>query len=223
MPTLTRRSLLVRSVGVAAATTLLPYLDLPGGWMPSTAFAAAADNPGRAAAAYTAMQAQKPRQYFYLPTSKLFREFYPYDQTLDQPNGYLWSFEEATRATLYLYGMPNATGTYKTAIQDRFVARENYWDGETTQRAYRSYPKTGDRYFDDNCWTGSDLLQHHLLTSTTSTSTALDRAQAVWTYIQTGWTTNLPNPGGVRWIDSPSNGDRATDSTAGWAKLGAHL
>jgi predicted alpha-1,6-mannanase (GH76 family) len=103
------------------------------------------------------------------------------------------------------------------------TTREKYWDGGTTQRAYRSYPNTGDRYFDDNCWVGSDLLQHHIMTTTASTSTALDRAKSVFSYIQTGWTTNLPKPGGVRWIDSTSNGDRATDSTGGWAKLGAGL
>jgi hypothetical protein len=191
--------------------------------MASTAFAATADNAGHAAAAYGVMQAQTPHQYFYLPSSKLYLEFYPYDQNQDPPSGYLWSFEEATRATLYLYGMPNGVTTYASAIEDRFTAREKYWDGGTTRRGYRSYPLTGDRYYDDNCWVGGDLFQHHILTTTGSTSTALDRARGVWSYIQKGWTTNLPKPGGVRWIDSRSNGDRATNSTAGWAKLGAQL
>lgn len=184
--------------------------------MPSTAFAA--DNAARAADAYKAMQTA-----FYQPSDKLYREFFKYDPMLDQPIGYLWSFEEAARATLYLYGMPGAANTYATAIQHRLSARETYWDGGTAQRAYRSYPNAGDRYYDDNCWVGSNLLQHHLMTSTASTSTALDRARAVFSYIQTGWMTNLPRPGGVRWIDSRSNGDRATNSTGGWAKLGAHL
>jgi hypothetical protein len=167
------------------------------------------------------MQSQR---YFYQGSSKLYREFYRYDASLDRPNGYLWSFEEATKATLSMYGMPAAANTYASAIQDRFTARENYWDQSlTTERAYRSYPVTGDRYYDDNCWVGSDLLQHHLFTATAPTSTALDRAKAVFSYIQTGWTTNLPNAGGVRWVDASFNGDRATDSTAGWAKLGAHL
>jgi hypothetical protein len=187
----------------------------------ATAFAATPDYAARAKDAYAAMQSQR---YFFQGSSKLYREFYPYDASLDRPNGYLWSFEEATKATLSMYGMPAAANTYASAIQDRFTARENYWDQSlTTQRAYRSYPVTGDRYYDDNCWVGSDLLQHHLLTSTAPVSTALDRAKAVFSYIQTGWTTNLPNAGGVRWVDASFNGDRATDSTAGWAKLGAHL
>jgi hypothetical protein len=192
--------------------------------MTSTAFAATSDNPRRATVAYKAMQAQvPPPPYFYRPSTKLYREFYPYDSAIDQPNGFLWSFGEASRATLYMYGTPGGANTYLSEITDRITGRETYWDGGTTLRAYRSYPGTGERYFDDNCWVGSDLLQHHLLTTTAGTSTALDRAKAVCSYIQTGWTTNLPNPGGVRWVDSPSNGDRATDSTAGWAKLAAQL
>jgi glycosyl hydrolase family 76 len=178
----------------------------------------AADNATRAAAAYTAMQTA-----FYKPSAKLYRESFKYDPLLDKSIGYLWSFEEAAAATLYLYGMPGAANTYATAVQDRLSARETYWDGGTTLRAYRSYPTAGDRYYDDNCWVGTNLLQHHLMTSTGANTTALDRARAVSSYIQTGWMTDLPRPGGVRWIDSPSNGDRATDSTAGWAKLGAQL
>jgi hypothetical protein len=221
---LTRRSLLIRTAGFTVVVAAMPYIDVRTDWMTSTAFAATSDNPKRATDAYKAMQAQvPPPPYFYRASTKLYREFYPYDSTIDQPNGYLWSFSEASRATLYMYGMPGGANTYLSAITDRSTGREKYWDGGTTLRAYRSYPATGDRYFDDNCWVGSDLLQHHLLTTTAGTSTALDRAKAVFSYIQTGWTTNLPNPGGVRWVDSPSNGDRATDSTAGWTKLAAHL
>src|SRR4029078_11027891 len=112
---------------------------------------------------------------------------------------------------------------YASAVQDRFKGREEDWDGAKRQRGYRSYPGNGDRHYDDNCWAASDLLQHHLLTSQSANSTALDRAQGVYTYIQTGWTTPLPKPGGVRWVDAAFNGDRATNATGGWAELGAHL
>jgi len=186
--------------------------------MPSTAFAAAADNVKRATDAYNAMQAT-----FYQSGNKLYREYAPYDPLQDQPNGFLWSFEEAAKATLLMSGMPKAADTYARALDDRLSAREAYWDGGTAQRGYRSYPSTGDRYYDDNCWVGSDLLQHHLMTTRAATSTALDRAKGVFNYIQTGWTTNLPKPGGVRWVDASFNGDRAIDSTGGWAKLAAHL
>jgi len=46
------------------------------------------------------------------------------------------------------------------------TAVEKYWARGTPLRAYRSYPARGGCYFDDNCWVGSDLLQHHLLTTT---------------------------------------------------------
>jgi hypothetical protein len=180
--------------------------------------ALAADNSVRAADAYNAMQAA-----YYQPSTRLYREHYPHDPAQDNPNGYLWSFEEAAKATLSVYGTAGASATYAQAIRDRSSARERYWDGVTRQRGYRSYPETGDRYFDDNCWVGSDLLQHHLLTSESAKSTALDRAKGVFRYVQTGWTTTLPKPGGVRWVDAAFNGDRATDSTGGWSKLGAHV
>jgi uncharacterized protein YyaL (SSP411 family) len=179
----------------------------------------AANSAGRATDAYNAMQTA-----FYQPRKKLYREMAPYEPLLDQPNSFLWPFEEAAKATLLMYGMPGAAHTYAAAVEDRLTGREVYWDGGSNSRGYRSYPKNGDRYYDDNCWVGSDLLQHHLLTSTgETTSTALDRARGVFAYIQTGWTTNLPKTGGVRWVDAAFNGDRAADSTGGWAKLAAHL
>lgn len=183
-----------------------------------TATARAGDNASRAAAAYQAMQTA-----FYQPSASLYREWSPYDPAQDNAFAYLWPFEEAAKATLAMFGMPGAAPTYAHAIHDRLTARETYWDGRTRPRGYRSYPRIGDRYFDDNCWVGSDLLQHHLMTGTGPERIALDRAEDVFSYVQTGWTTSLPKPGGVRWVDASFNGDRATDSTGGWAKLGAHL
>ena len=115
--------------------------------------------------------------------------------------------------------MPNGA-QYAADVQARLDGRESYWDGGKRVRAYRSYPQTGDRYFDDNDWVGSDLVQHYLLTGS---AIALDRAEGVFSYVQTGWQTNLPNRGGVRWVDASWNGDRGAASTAGFAKLGAHL
>jgi hypothetical protein len=184
--------------------------------MPSTS--GPVDAAERASDAYAAMQAT-----FYQRSSKLYYENHPFDPARDPRHGYLWSFEEAAQATLLMHGMPHAADTYARAIDDRLAAREAYWDGSRRPRGYRSFPGTGDRYFDDNCWTGSNLLHHHARTSTTPRSTALERAQSVFSYIQTGWTTSLPRPGGVRWVDATFNGDRAVDSTAGWSKLGADL
>jgi predicted alpha-1,6-mannanase (GH76 family) len=116
--------------------------------------------------------------------------------------------------------MPNGA-QYRPDVQARQDGREAYSDGGRGQtRAYRSYPQTGDRYFDDNDWVGSDLVQHYLLAGS---AVALNRAQDVFDYLQTGWETNLPKPGGVRWVDASWNGDRGAASTAGFGKLAAHL
>jgi len=173
----------------------------------------ASDNATRAAATYATMQ-----QYFYVAAQKLYHEHSPAAAS-DQTYPFLWSFEEASKAKISLYGMPNGS-PYAADVQARLDGRETYWDGGMRVRGYRSYPRTGDRYFDDDAWVGSDLVQHDLLTGS---AVALNRAQGVFSYLQTGWQNNLPNPGGVRWVDASFNGDRGTDSTGGFAKLGAHL
>jgi hypothetical protein len=122
-----------------------------------------------------------------------------------------------------MYGLPGRASTYAQAIQDRLSAREVYWDGNTTQRAYRSYQYTGDRYYDDNDWVGGDQLQHALMTSGATSTTALARAKGVLAFVQTGWEPTLPKPGGVRWVRADFNGDRGAGSTGGSVKLAAHL
>jgi hypothetical protein len=208
-----RRAFLARGAAFAASISALPLVDRSFGLRAATAFAAATDNAARAAATYAAMQ-----QYFYSPAQKLYREHAP-AAAGDQAYSFLWSFEEAAKATLSVYGMPNGA-QYAADVQARLDGREAYWDGGRRAHAYRSYPQTGDRYYDDNDWVGSDLVQHYLLTGS---AVALDRAQGVFDYVQTGWENGLPNRGGVRWVDASFNGDRGAASTAGFAKLGAHL
>jgi hypothetical protein len=210
---LPRRAFLARGAAFAVAVSALPLLDLPT--LPATprAYATAADNAARATAAYAAMQ-----QYFYLPTQKLYQEHHP-RAAGDQAISFLWSFEEAARATLAMYSLPNGA-QYAADIQARRDGRETYWDGATGARAYRSYPQTGDRYYDDNDWVGHDLLLDAILTGD---GTTLSRAQGVFSYVQTGWQPGLPNPGGIRWVDATWNGDRGMAATSGFAMLGAHL
>jgi hypothetical protein len=189
-----------------------------GSFVPTTTYAAVADNATRAVDAYNAMQ-----KYFSVTGRKLYRENYPFNSATDRPNSYLWAFEEAAKATLHMYGLPGRASTYAQAIQDRLSAREVYWDGNTTQRAYRSYQYTGDRYYDDNDWVGGDQLQHALMTSGATSTTALARAKGVLAFVQTGWEPTLPKPGGVRWVRADFNGDRGAGSTGGSVKLAAHL
>jgi hypothetical protein len=214
---LSRRSFVARTAGLAVATAVAPLLDM-GSFVPTTTYAAVADNATRAVDAYNAMQ-----KYFSVTGRKLYRENYPFNSATDRPNSYLWAFEEAAKATLHMYGLPGRASTYAQAIQDRLSGREVYWDGSTTQRAYRSYQQTGDRYYDDNDWVGSDLLQHALMTSGATSTTALARAKGVLAFVQTGWEPTLPKPGGVRWVRADFNGDRGAGSTGGSVKLAAHL
>src|SRR5205823_8201048 len=108
---------------------------------------------------------------------------------------------------------------------DRMNGRERYWDGSAFSRGYRSDLYSGNRYYDDNDWAGSDLLQHALLTSGQSSALALDRSKGVLRYIvETGWF-GYPGaePGGIFWVNSESNQDRGTGSTGGAAKLAAQV
>jgi len=219
----TRRELCIRTAGAAVAAAVAPFvggMGNPGVERAQAApFNAAADNAGRAAEAYTAMQ-----RYFYDDRQKLYREHYPQGPG-DGSLAYFWTFEEAARATLCMFGLPGGAQTYGPAIQDRLNARERYWDGGSYQRAYFSNTREGDRYYDDNSWAGSDLLQHALLTSGQSSATALDRARGVLRFIvETGWF-GYPGaePGGIFWVNSDSNQDRGTGSTGGATKLAAHM
>jgi hypothetical protein len=154
----------------------------------------------------------------------LYRETHPYRPATDRPYAYLWPFEEAAKATLLVYGMPGGAKTYARDVQARLAEREKYWDGRVSPRGYRSYPQSGDRYYDDNAWVGSDLLQHYLLTGD---GTALARAKEVLAFGLTGWegdpTRFQVKPGGEFWVDAGWNRDRGTGPTGGTAKLAAHL
>lgn len=207
----TRRAFLAHGAAFAALIAAAPFADLA----PRSARAAAADNADRAARAYDAMQ-----RYFYLgDATELYREQYPPLST-DPPHSYLWAFEEAAKATLHMYGLPNGTGPYGSAVQARLRGREAYWDGQGTGRGYSSYPRVGDRYYDDNDWVGSDLIQHHLLTGD---AIALDRARGVFDFVLTGWDTALRKPGGVFWVKTSWNMDRGTGPTGGAARLAVQL
>src|SRR4051794_23139912 len=94
----TRRELCIRTAGAAVAAAVAPFVGGLG--VPSIQTAqAASDNAGRAAEAYAAMQ-----RAFYDDGQKLYRERAQGDA--DGSLAYFWTFEEAARATLYLFGLP---------------------------------------------------------------------------------------------------------------------
>ena len=71
------------------------------------------------------MQAQTPPPpNFYQASTKLYHEFSPYKSDTDQPIGYLWSFEEASRALF-------------AGNRDRFVEQMATWPRDLRTHAER--------------------------------------------------------------------------------------
>jgi len=135
-----------------------------------------------------------------------------------KPYSYHWPFTRAYAGTLDLYGL----GAVPLAdAQDRLlVGLPHYWDGGAG--AYYSYVGSGDKFYDDNAWTGFNLLRANRLTGD---SGVLERAKAVFKFIDAGWDSarNHPAPGGVFWVQATWNRDRNTVSNAPSAELGLRL
>lgn len=183
-------------------------------------------NANRAVAVYNAMQ----KNFFVQDGTSLYRETYPWNG--GNKYSYIWEFSRALVGTLALAGVPaNLVGgaSYASAVQNRFAALSNYWDGQANPPAYDSYVISqggGDKYHDDNAWVGLAFIQQYRM----GLSASLDRAKQLFTFAQAGWDTNTgdPDPGGVFWVNQGSgfgltNHDRGTGATAGNAELGYHL
>ena len=234
-PTLTtvnRRRLLQLGGATAAAALLAPRQAAAAPFVAAnaaatnataatkaTAFVAPdpAEYRTRAVAAYNAMQG-----YLYAPpaadgtdTGLYKEETSPALNSGARPYSYLWPFTRAHAGTLDLYG-PAA---------DRLTGLAKYWDGT----GYASYVVAlnqggGDRFYDDNAWSGLNLMRAHRLTPG-GNAVALARAKAVFKFINAGWDTNRkhPAPGGVFWVQASWSRDRNTCSNAPSAELGLRL
>ncbi len=83
--------------------------------------------------------------------------------------------------------------------------------------AYAVYPGEGDeRYYDDNIWVGTDMVNLYLLTNDMR---YLERAEIVWNFVQAG--TDDIMGGGVYWKEGLNS--KHTCSTAPAAVLAARL
>jgi uncharacterized protein YyaL (SSP411 family) len=83
----------------------------------------------------------------------------------------------------------------------------------------------GRKFFDDNAWSGLDLVEVYRLTGDAA---ALARAREVFEFTISGWdnTATNPDPGGVWWSQqnpNPRFAHRNTISTASSAELAAQL
>jgi len=177
-------------------------------------------NLERAIASYDALQAN-----FYIPDLALYRETAP--STQGNPYAYHWPFTRATAATVLLSGVPRIGDTYLDDLQARFLGGERYWDAAHAPPGYASYLTPpygtgGDLFYDDNAWTGLNLVRMYRLTGDTI---LLGRAREVFDVLASGWDddSSHPAPGGVFWVDADWNRDRNVVSTGTSAQLGLHL
>ena len=171
----------------------------------------------RAITAWDALQAA-----FTDPRTGLLRETAP---PTGNPYAYHWPFSQALAAALDIAESETARDRVRFTIvaQGLRHAAERYWTGQ----AFASYVQPpfgtgGDVFYDDNAWTGQELLRFHRLSGEQA---ALDRARAVFAFIVGGWDTDAshPAPGGVFWKAGSSNHDRNTVSNAPSAVLGLEL
>ncbi len=135
---------------------------------------------------------------------------------------YLWPFSRAAAAALDLVVL----GVLEPARADQLLGDglAHYRRDSGTASGYDSAVRPplgggGDRFYDDNAWIGLDLIRQHRVTGAPA---ALARAVDVFAFLVSGWDADPshPSPGGVFWVESSTNGDRNTVSTAPAAQLG---
>jgi hypothetical protein len=137
----------------------------------------------------------------------------------------LWPLTQQVAGMLFIAQLPDQQLSF-----DGLAYLESYWDSGVSPSGYSatsfSSSGTGDRkFFDDNAWTGLDLLQVYRATGDVA---SLDRARRVFNFTASGWdgTSTDPDPGGVWWSQqnpNPRFAHRNTISTASSAELAARL
>jgi hypothetical protein len=137
----------------------------------------------------------------------------------------LWPLTQQVAGMLFMAQLPDRDVSF-----DARALFESYWDGSASPPGYSatflSSPGDNNRkFFDDNAWTGLDLLQVYRATGDIA---ALDRARQVFNFTASGWDTAStdPDPGGVWWSQqnpNPRFAHRNTISTASSAELAARL
>ncbi len=138
---------------------------------------------------------------------------------------HLWPYSRLAAAAVDLVELGAVSDTEADRLLTEGLGR--YRRGDATPPAYDSAVRPpvgpgGDRFYDDNAWIGLDLVRQHRVTGSAE---ALERADEVFAFLVSGWEDDrtAPHPGGVRWVESPTNLDRNTVSTAASALLGFAL
>jgi len=205
------------AAGATAASAAPPNQQVRAGSATST-------NQQEAVATYNALQ-----QNFYAAHQSLYR-----GSPSNSCGTYscLWPFTNAAAGTVFLYGAPNGA-RYSTDVAARMTGLGHYADpaevsptGAAQPPAYQSAPAPplgsgGATYYDDNAWTGLNLIHAYLLTSNHA---YLTLAQSELNFIISGWDTNTTDgcPGGVLWEDVAGS-QRNTSANGAAAALALEL
>jgi hypothetical protein len=171
------------------------------------------------------------RRYFSVGSASLYREVSP-ARGGDPPTAYHWPFSQAMAAALDMAGLSES---HRRGLGEWTRGLDHYWDGAPQfglpgydSAVRRPYGDGGDKYHDDNAWTGLNLLRLHRMTADAN---ALLRARQVFALLASGWYpekrgARTGTTGGIFWkqqTPTETNHDRNTVSTAPAAELGLRL
>ncbi len=167
----------------------------------------------RALATYAAMQ-----RYFYAPATGSYNGIYP-----AAGHAQVWPYSQALWATLELAHVPRAGVTALADLPARIAGLDAYGNRMLGGIVYDAvYGGQTYVFYDDNAWISLALIDASDLMRS---PTLLAAAREVFRPIEAGWDSKPgdPCPGGVYWIRSPRNHDRAAVSTANGALIGVLL
>ena len=164
--------------------------------------------------------------HYGIDSVALLRENYPfneefkatylaYDQQADQPNpySYLWPFSGTLSAVTALYEATGDSACLEILNRKVLPGLEHYADTTRTPFAYASYVNTAapsDRFYDDNIWLGIDFTDLYL---TTGRKPFLEKAAAIWKFIESGTDSELG--GGIYWCEQKKRSKNACSNTPG--------
>ncbi len=209
--------LISRSAPVRAEPILRPALFLPT--IARNTLAPLPSNAERARGSYAALR----RAFQANDGTPLYRETWP----PANPPGYAYHWSQAHVTALAMDLLPLVPEAATDLASDLQAALPAYWDTSAAPPGCASvvlppFGPGGDKFYDDNAWTGLNLVRAYRLTRDAA---YLDGARQVFSFIEAGWDADAshPAPGGVFWVQAAWNRDRNTVSNAPSAELGFRL